>query len=354
MNTIINNHSARKKTLSYINYLKTIALFAVIAIHVLGDRYYYNLPQNGIWYTLLAFGTLVRFGVPIFIMCSGALYLNEEKEFPIRKALRFAIKYAVIFIVWTVIYITADWLIEKKPQNYFVYFYYNFSHFKYHLWYLPMLIFLCIITPALKLLTKKENKKIVEYLLIVFTIVIIIRSFSMYFKNFLPLEWMLNFMPVELIKYTMIYLTGWYLATFSFPKPFAKIILITGLCCYLLAPLVNCMSSYQIGQKTFYTADNFDIFNYAFSCAIFLLCKIMEDKLPHSKCISFIAGNTLYAYLIHVLLIMLIQTYLIPQWLLSSYWCFLVFLAEILIVGAVSLFLSMIIKKAMRLFTKQE
>ena len=97
MNTIINNHSARKKTLSYINYLKTIALFAVIAIHVLGDRYYYNLPQNGIWYTLLAFGTLVRFGVPIFIMCSGALYLNEEKEFPIRKALRFAMPSFLLF-----------------------------------------------------------------------------------------------------------------------------------------------------------------------------------------------------------------------------------------------------------------
>ena len=44
----------KKQTFAYVHYLKMIAIFAVVGIHVFGDKYYYDLPQNGIWYGVLS------------------------------------------------------------------------------------------------------------------------------------------------------------------------------------------------------------------------------------------------------------------------------------------------------------
>ena len=54
MSNTLENKNGDKKTFAYINYLKMIAIFAVVGIHVFGDRYYYDLPQNGIWYGVLS------------------------------------------------------------------------------------------------------------------------------------------------------------------------------------------------------------------------------------------------------------------------------------------------------------
>ncbi len=74
----------------------------------------------------------------------------------------------------------------------------------------------------------------------------------------------------------------------------------------------------------------------------------MEDILPQSKWVKFVAGNTLYAYLIHVLLIMLIQEFLFAPSLVSTCWCLPVLIVETLVVGALSLLFSFALKRLMQ------
>ena len=62
-----------------IDLTKSIAILCVLFIHA-GSAFYAFPVASSAWNTLLAYGSLVRAGVPLFLMCSGALLLNTEKK----------------------------------------------------------------------------------------------------------------------------------------------------------------------------------------------------------------------------------------------------------------------------------
>ena len=71
----------------YIEYLRVIAMFAVVAIHVciaaLGN--FNNYSQfDAVLYASVR--NIFHFAVPIFFMISGALMLSHDRELPLKKA----------------------------------------------------------------------------------------------------------------------------------------------------------------------------------------------------------------------------------------------------------------------------
>lgn len=67
-----------------IDLVKTIAIFCVVFIHAGGV--YYAFPVGSFsWNSALFYGSLVRAGVPLFLMCSGALMLDPQKNTDIRR-----------------------------------------------------------------------------------------------------------------------------------------------------------------------------------------------------------------------------------------------------------------------------
>lgn len=327
---------------NYINYLKVLAILAVIVIHVLGDLYYYKLPQGRLWYMVLFGASLVRFGVPIFIMCSGAINLNEDKAFSIKKSLTLVFKYLIIFAIWTFLYLNVDYFISFKHVDYNIYIAQNVHHFKYHLWYLPTLIFLYIITPALKLITKKENKNQIAYLLLVFLSTCLVVSLSNYFYDCEILTFVKTIVNNDIISFALIYILGWYLSTIEIPYKYQKLILWGGLAAYLSSPALNILLSYLSSTKMFPTSNHLDILTIVSSCGLFLLFKNHEEKLPQSKFINLVAKNTLYIYLVHVAIILVLQKYVIKDMYLL-YSSILIYIAETIFVFVVSLLFSIAI-----------
>jgi len=329
----------------YIDYLKMIAIFAVIVIHVLGDRYYYTFQQGKSWYFLLFFASLVRFGVPIFVMCSGALLLDENKQLDIKKMIKNIIKYILIFLITAILYAIFDFFVFQDGQMSGEYILDKIINFKYHLWYIPTLILLYIITPFLKLALKKENKKIIEYTLLIFFIVILINSVANNpIHEFKILKAIMTFVPTSLISYIWIYVTGWYLSTFTLPTKVQKTIIIVGLISYFISPFLNIALSVKTSTKQFLTSDNFNVLNYIFSCGIFLLFKSREEKLASNRIVKSISINTLYMYLVHVAIIELIQYFVLDKIAVHSYWWILVFPLVTIIVCAISYLFSFTIQ----------
>ena len=71
--------------LLHFDILRIIAAFSVVMLHS-AAQFWYDLPiSDPNWIITNSYNALFRFGVPIFVMISGSLFLNPEREANIRK-----------------------------------------------------------------------------------------------------------------------------------------------------------------------------------------------------------------------------------------------------------------------------
>lgn len=133
--------------------MRIISSFSVVLIHVSAD-WFYNFEINSyIWKISYYFNGISRWGVPNFLMMSGALFLNKEISY--RKIfIRYIKRIFIHLLIWSIIYslievklskINIKIMINKIIDGY------------YHLWYLFITIGLYTITPILREVSKKEN-----------------------------------------------------------------------------------------------------------------------------------------------------------------------------------------------------
>ena len=71
---------SKKRILSY-DVIRIVAIFAVVMVHVV-SIYLRRAPVDSVEFiTANVWGSLARIGVPMFVMLSGALLLNEERSY---------------------------------------------------------------------------------------------------------------------------------------------------------------------------------------------------------------------------------------------------------------------------------
>ena len=77
--------TASRHRIPYIDALRVWASVAVNAIHVCAQNWYVTDPLSWEWQVLNAFDSAVRWPVPVFIMISGVLFLDGEKQVSIER-----------------------------------------------------------------------------------------------------------------------------------------------------------------------------------------------------------------------------------------------------------------------------
>ena len=151
------------KRILYLDYLRIIATIAVILIHTASQNWHEFAPDTVTWNTLNLFDSAARFAVPLFCMISGALFLNPEKEIPVKKLYTVHIKRMVTaFLFCSLFYaliykVRYHWTMEQ--------FVYSFFTGSYHLWFLYMIIGFYVSVPVLRRIT--ESKSLTDYFLLV-------------------------------------------------------------------------------------------------------------------------------------------------------------------------------------------
>lgn len=160
----------------YLDYLRVFAAFSVVALHL--TSYYWIRTQDDLYimYILNFYDAIVRFGVPIFLMISGALLLNRDISI---KALyyRYVLKMIIAFLTWSSIYNLRDvWGGTAEPIV-------GLLKGHYHMWYIPMItgIYMCI--PFIKNIIK-ENAVINYFLLIALIFIFILPELNMALNDF--------------------------------------------------------------------------------------------------------------------------------------------------------------------------
>lgn len=149
---------------AYLDMLRVIATFGVIFLHVAGTDYNIPIMQYD-WYVAVIGDSLVRWSVPVFVMISGALFLNPLKVITVQSILRkYVPRLLLAYLFWYIVYVIKDLLIISYYNSSFS-FEWTFLTPEFHLWFLPMLIGVYLFIPFMRKIT--ESEKLMRYTLFI-------------------------------------------------------------------------------------------------------------------------------------------------------------------------------------------
>ncbi len=294
-----------KKRVLYFDVLKVVAVFFVILIHVVSE-YWDTININSNSFIGLSFlDSLSRFCVPIYFMVSGALFLREEKEITIKDVLtKYIPRILIIFIFWNLAYSFLNILILGDKTISFKEILTVLSNTVlgkgiFHLYFLPILMGFYLCLPVLKLITKKENKDILKYLILLLFI-------------FISLNKLLNYALNTKISYSILFggyliyfIIGYYLNTFEINDRNKRIIYLSSILGFVITFAGTIICSRLFGKtEVFFNYLSFNVILY--SSGVFLFAKNKIKKF-NEKVLNILTSTHFGIYLIHGLVLGLFE-----------------------------------------------
>lgn len=286
---------------------RIVAVLAVVMVHTSADFVddYDIQSSEFMWGNI--FDSISRIGAPLFVMVSGALMLDVNRNINMKNLFFRNIKNIVcLLIFWSVLYGSfyniIYPLIKGKPLN--------LSDIiksmvmgHYHMWYLYMIIGLYLITPFLRAFVKKENK----HLILMFILISLITQFSQPILNALSRNWGGAVELVNWIKkfnlgffggYTIYYIVGWYIVHVGIKKKWR--IYCLGIISLLVIMLYVKTTKDHING---YSYTNMFVFFYSVAVFMALNCKKewkINDRLK--SFIQIVSKLSFAIYIVHPLL----------------------------------------------------
>ncbi len=148
----MNNSQNSSNRIIYFDYLRIIAISAVMVLHIAGQNWRSVDVGTADWMVFNIADSVVRWGVPVFVMISGALLLGTEK--PITTLYKKnVLRIAIALVVWSMIYVLVAFYQQDVSGQDLIRQIVN-GHF--HLWFLYMIIGLYIISPLLRQIVLSE------------------------------------------------------------------------------------------------------------------------------------------------------------------------------------------------------
>ncbi len=163
------NEALRPRRDVAIDLIKTIAIFGVIIIHTYKAINSYPVDSH-IWLIGNFFASMARASVPLFLMCSGVLFLNEEKEISIKRLYsRNMLRILTSLFFWAALYKVVHlilgnaltWTNFKASMKEVL----LFDH-ETHFYFLHIILLVYALVPVLRAFVNNARKTVLEYSLI--------------------------------------------------------------------------------------------------------------------------------------------------------------------------------------------
>ena len=343
-----------KKWVSYFDVLRVLAALAVVFIHVSCKGWVREKVGSSEWWASNFWDGVMRWAVPIFVMISGALMLNPEKKFSIKKLYsKNILRIVIAFSIWSIIYILFDMFVMKKGFIGFVDVVKKFFAGAYHMWFLYMLIGLYVVTPILRIIVK--HRTAMEYLLIIGIFLSVIlpgiktlcggylivgdnKYVEMIFKS---LESVLDLMSFKFVAgYVLYYILGYYLFSEEISKRMRMVFYALGICGLAVMVLYS-------GKVSALSGTAWDAFGAYMpwvlmpAMALFVFVKYHGEKLGQNKIVRTIAATSFGIYLVHALIIEYLLVYVWPD----MHFGFWPIVGMTVLVFAVSFVITWVLKK---------
>ena len=296
----------------YLDILRVISCLSVVMIHSSSQYVVKDIGSLNFWIGNILDGS-ARIGVPLFVMISGTLMLDKNYQFSKNKLIKHIIRMIIFFVFWSAIYCIIFSIIEpifiKHKSVSIIEIIYSLMDGYYHLWFVYLIIGLYLIVPILRKWVNNDNKKYIEYFIIlsiIFTYVIpqiinvginycgLFKHLNSIMENKLQLEYLGGF--------TTYFILGWYIHNYSIRNK--KLIYILGFIGLLTSIIGTYILSISTG-KAIQMYNNLTINVLLQSIAVFVFIKDkFINKINHnSKIINSIAKYSLGIYAIHALVV---------------------------------------------------
>ncbi|TNE67496.1 MAG: hypothetical protein EP344_01950 [Bacteroidetes bacterium] len=303
----------------YPNYVRALAACAVVQMHSVGG-YLYQFdpadPLNVNFVTADIFYSHLRWATPFFILISGALLLKPSKEQSTGQFLKKRLRRVLVPLAfWGTIYL----LYKYRGNLYFgtwpgwddiidTVFYHDIY---FHLWFIPMITGLYLLTPTFRIFIKHAQRRDIEYFLVLaFTITAL--------QHYLPGIIFIKY--IGWLGYIGFYVLGYYLGNYPIPHSWKKVI-------YPLALLMPAVSAFGTWWLSVHDgAYNAKIFVYSslnVVIMIFALFLFIRDfdwgafsvRYPRfNRVVNKLAELSYGIYFIHVLVLDVIKNGYIGGW----------------------------------------
>lgn len=284
--------------------LRVVAAFMVIVIHVSAYNFGDTPSKSTEWLSYNFFDSIVRSAVPIFLMISGACFLNKKTQGNVKKIYsKNILKLLIVFIFWSIVYalfslytgrITKGQVIDSIITGHF------------HLWYLPTIIGIYIISPLIYRFVKNASVNIYKYFIVLLLCASFLKTIS--YLEFLPfynhINLLLRNLPIDIIfGYYSYFILGYILYNYNILEKYSKTIYILGIISIILCFVGTYFLSLYSGYNNPNLMREFSIFTLFESIGVFLFFK---NKVTISDCaigkkITNVANCTLGTYVIHLL-----------------------------------------------------
>ncbi|MCR5755321.1 MAG: acyltransferase family protein, partial [Acetatifactor sp.] len=240
--------------------------------------------------------SVARMGVPVFVMVSGAIFLNPNKEVSTKKIWTHTIfRLIVAYLVWAIAYDAGNmWnaLFVEHSLSRMVNIWLDAP---YHFWFIPMIIGLYTLVPVLRSWLRNAQQKEVQYLLTLYFLVQILRETLRVFFQGETAGYIYDFWRMDVISnYVGYYILGYYLATYELSDKVKKGLYAIAFPCVIAG---------------YWVSDPFMLFTFVPVVALFTFCGEVfgpgKRQLPGAAeaLLSGLAKDTLGIYLMHLLLV---------------------------------------------------
>lgn len=297
-----------KRKIVYLDVLRAIACLAVVMIHVSGNYCYAEPGSLRFWIGNMCDG-LSQFGVPLFVMISGALMLDKNYVFTKEKWFGHIKKLVLFFVFWSSIYCLWFRVIENLSNGEPLSIEEILSTFfggYYHLWFIPMMIGLYLILPLLRIWVNEENRKQVEYfLLLSFVFCSLLPQcfelLSFAHPYFQIIESAVNSLQLRYVAgYAAYFVLGWYLNTKD-SLPVRKIIIagVGGMVFTVAGTYV-----FTVLKGEFYSMyGNTSVNIWLYVTALFVFVKVLcRNKEQNGRIVTMLCKYSMGIYAVHVAL----------------------------------------------------
>jgi surface polysaccharide O-acyltransferase-like enzyme len=302
----------KKPQLDWINNLRVIAMYAVIILHTASPLLFlYPKVNLNDWLAADFYNGLTRFGVPVFVMITGALLLHRDYELGDFLKKRIG-RILLPFLFWSIVYIVYKWydtditfgsnawantlqILQLLRDGSF-----------YHLWYVYMLIGLYLLIPVLsKFVRAASQKELLYFLLLWFVAILIGRPYFTQFGSQIGLEYFTGYAGYLVLGHYLAY------TQISIKNPCLWLWLLFGIVLVLIVLGTYLFSDhYQTLSTLMYEPIGPAV--VLLSASVFLLARFIKVKLPAGvKRVRDVAGgNTFGIYLSHALILALLDNVL--------------------------------------------
>ncbi len=307
-----------------LDFIRIIADLAVVMIHTSMEFVKFDIDTSSyMWGNI--FDALSRLGVPLFVMVSGALMLDEEKEVPVKKVFsKYILNIALLYISWSAIYalpriakaimenqtITFDYIIKQLVSG------------SFHMWYLVMIIGLYLAIPALKLFVKKENSDKILYIILLSLLFMFVPTLLTCLAEFNGIfvylrEQLSRFCYGFAGPFLTYFITGWYVTNIGV-KYKKTIYLLAAVSAVGVIALVQATGNYSTAYA------NVNILVYLYSLGVFTFVNDVCKNKVSSGIIEKLSNMTFGVYIIHVIVLEVVNmflksTYITPLSLLIKF-----------------------------------